>query len=209
MAGLLGDEDYICAYPVDGRMWQGPNAANIPGVPMVDLLLGSVDAYYRQMIEGRFCWYTAAEQASVQGLLDDGRSMVDAVARTLGIGADILRQWSPEQCAQALKLLPPQAMRSVADVARLARNVCQWNGGHWRGAIGQHVIEAAKHIPPELARQLPVASTQGVSGNALDHAAHIYHTRSKSFIVTVLEPAVRIATPAANDPHGAQLDGGK
>lgn len=190
---------YIGDFPVGGKVFEGPNAANIVGVPMLDLSLGLDDQEYRAMIQGRFRWYAPDDLAQIKQCLAANRSMVDIVAESLGVPTSALVAMPVSDVAKVLMGSTPAVMQAASELAKFCEFYRKWSGAHF-GAISKHVIDAGKHIPNAELAILPISSQTGVSGNSVSHARHVADLRRAGFLTHRLPAAMRIATPAANDP---------
>lgn len=190
---------YLSEFPVGGKVFEGPNAANIVGVPMVDLALGLDDHEYREMIQGRFQWYSPGDLAQIKQCLAANRSMVDIVAEAVEVPTSALVTMPVPDVAKVLMGSSPAVMQAASELAQLCEFYRKWSGAHF-GAISRHVINAGRHIAETELAALPISHQTGVSGNSVSHARHVADLRKAGFLTSRLPAAMRIATPAANDP---------
>lgn len=194
-----GVEPYLGAITVGRRTYAGPNAAHVPGVPILDLALGIGDAAYRMQISERFEFYSLSDRRLVQPCLAANRSLVDVLAENLELSSARLVSMSAAELGHTLKSAPPSVFAATTALSALGETWRKWSGAHF-AAIDRHVLRAHEHVPEAVLATLPVSHVTGVSGNSvMEHAAHVANLRKHGFLTSKLPVAVRIATPGAND----------
>ncbi len=174
---------YLTAYPVDGTMWSGPNAANIIGQAQADFLTGLTLDFYRHIVEGRFSFLSEEEQTVLRA--DMSRvSLLDRLQSELGLaGATPTAEAFANRLVERKSLVP-----SARAIARLVTASGRLSGYH-RGLIRGY-LETAK-FPPEVVAKAIVPPTHGTGAHDHSETHRIMEMRTAHPIGSAVVAAVR------------------
>lgn len=179
---------YLAAYPVGGRLFHGPNAANIPGQIEHDFSIGTVDERYRsEIVPERLLQLDAEDCVRVCAVLAH-RSTLERILDALGLTAQQATAATP--AALAARLAASPGLEAVRAFVALARNAGSTWGTH-QSQINTYLKRAAREVPAERLRSLPVPPTAGTGGHVHDSTERLMRMRHDHPVVHALALALR------------------
>jgi hypothetical protein len=136
---------FLVAFPVHGRTFHGPNAANIAAQASLDYVSGLVEPFYRQHVEERMHYMSLEERMQV---VQDMRmaSVLDRLLDALGLtSADVLA-WPPYALASRIEERV-ETMRPLTAFGEFKRAAGGAAGAHY-GLIVQFLQRATPEEGP-------------------------------------------------------------
>lgn len=180
---------YLTAYPVGGVHYGGPNAANIPGQIQHDLAVGTLQPFYReQLVAERLVHLDADACARVIGALAHP-SVLARLLDALGLTALEVTSYSTDMLAARLadRAGACAALRGFIALAR----ACGSTWGTHQSQINTYLKKAAREVPAERLRDLPVPPSTGTGGHSHDQTERLMRMRHNHPVVDALRDAIQ------------------
>lgn len=181
---------YLVAYPIEGTIWEGPNATNVAPAAQIDFLVGTVDDEYRDTVRGRFRYMADEEREALKADMEL-RSVGDALLERLGLTAHDIETLEVKQLAGHIAAQPLEmvsVLGAYADVIDAAGSLSGLHFGH----INRYLIKHAEGLTPEQIAAMPVPPTTGVGLNSHEHTRRIMMLRVQHPIFGKLAKAVEL-----------------
>lgn len=180
---------YLVAYPVDGRLWSGPNAANLAANMSLDYLIGVTAPWYSEIVRNRWDYLVTEEQHDLAN--DMGRSSITTcVLKSIGLTSDSLISATPRDLARRMAVQPPFKKQMLMTFATLLEPVTHATGIHFR-LIHEYLIRNAQKLSDKELSALPVKPTHGTGAMTHERTREIMEMRRKHPVVSKLLAAIK------------------
>jgi Domain of unknown function (DUF1864) len=188
---------FLVAFPVHGRTFHGPNAANISAQASLDYLGGIVEPFYRHHVEERMSYMSLEERLIV---VEDMRtpSVLERLLDAVGLAP-----------ADVLTLSKTQISRKIAERRQVVSALTAF--GEFKraagGAAGAHfglIVHFLQREPKAGATSTPVAPSHGTGGRSHDETKQVMRMRQREPTSTALLAAVKSAASAMESCDGAR-----
>lgn len=185
---------YLTKYPVEGRMWSGPNAANIIGQVQLDYTIGTVEDFYKEVIAARWDLWSDEERMAVS--TDMARpSLFTQLLSGLRI-ADEAQNLTINDLVMAMQERP-EYLPAAEGIAKLVAEAAHLSAYHF-ALIANYLMKPK--FPPEMVENAIVPPTLGTGAHNHDETRRIMEMRTKhplgaKIVAAVATISKKIAVP--------------
>lgn len=181
---------YLVGYPIGGRLWSGPNAANLAANMSLDYLTGVTAPEYAEVVKSRWCYLVKEDQDELEA---DMRSvsLSERVVQAAGLNFGLVSDSTPEDLARHISGQPIEIDNMLNAFRDIMSPLTQATGIHFR-LIKDYLIRNAEKLSPEEYDALPIKPDKGTGEMAHAQTRRIMEMRRKHPIVSKLLAAVRI-----------------
>jgi hypothetical protein len=179
-------------YPVAGRIWGGVNAANMASQMQVDFLIGTIEPFYREVVDNRLPYLTSEDRLALQRDLCLP-SVADRLLTTLNLSADDVFQLSEADIAAQIINAPLDVRATISAFADLHHEVARLTAFHW-SLIQNYLVKPAKRLTNEQRRAMAVDPEHGTGGMTHNGTLKIMRMRKDHPVITRLCTALRLVS---------------
>ena len=197
---------YLVSYPVAGKLWSGPNAANLSANMSLDYLTGVTSPWYGEIVKGRWQYLTREDQDSL--LVDMTRSSItNQVVQAIKLSFATILNSTPETLARYIANQPVDRQQMIRAFGALLDPVVHATGIHFR-LIHEYLIRNANKLTDAEYNSLPIKPNKGTGEMAHGKTRQIMEMRRNHPIVARLLKAIRLFNDTNDNCLQLQLQQG-
>lgn len=168
---------YLTAYPIQGEMWSGVNAANLASQMQIDYLIGTVSYKYRNVIKDRMRYLTVEDQNL---LLSDTKlpSVADCLIKEIGLTPMRIQHWDEQSLVSHIGAQPSTTLTALNAYKRLVLAAAKLSAMHW-ALIQNYLVKPANELDQHKHRNLAVKPDAGTGGKTHKETKAIMEMRRR------------------------------